>query len=189
MPTTAPKALHFTESDDANALIAKDPFALLIGYVLDQQVTVQKAFAGPLVLRDRLGGTLTADAVADADLETIFREKPALHRYPGVMATRVHNLAVHIRDEYDGDAERVWKDAADTDQLKANLEGLPGIGEMKVKSLSSVLAKHFGIKTAEPLMPWHPTLGDVDSADALAEYQALKRAHKQEWKKAQPKRG
>lgn len=184
MPTTLPTALHFTESDEANALIASDPFALLIGYVLDQQVTVQKAFAGPLVLKERLGGTLTAEAVADADLETIFREKPALHRYPGVMATRVHNLAVHIRDEYEGDAERVWKDAADTDDLKANLEGLPGIGEMKVKSLSSVLAKRFGVKAAEPLVPWHPTLGDVDSADALAEYQALKRAHKQEWKKA-----
>ena len=89
MPTTAPKALHFTESDEANALIATDPFALLIGFVLDQQVTVQKAFVGPLVLQERLGGMLTADAVADADLETIFREKPALHRYPGVMATRV----------------------------------------------------------------------------------------------------
>lgn len=183
MPTTAPKALHFTESDEANALIATDPFALLIGFVLDQQVTVQKAFVGPLVLQERLGGTLTADAVADADLETIFREKPALHRYPGVMATRVRNLAVHIRDEYDGDAARVWTDAADADALEANLNALPGIGEMKVRSISAVLAKRYGFRVAEPLVPWFPTLGDVDSADALSEYQALKRAHKQEWKK------
>lgn len=186
MPTTLPTALHFTESHEANALIATDPFALLIGFVLDQQVTVQKAFAGPIVLRERLGGALTPEAVAAADLETIFCEKPALHRYPAVMAARVHNLAVHICDEYDGDAERVWKDAADTDELKANLEALPGIGEMKVKSLGAVLAKRYGVKLAEPLVPWHPTLGDVDSAQALVDYQAAKREHKKAWKAKRP---
>ena len=178
-----PDRLHFTESDDANALIASDPMALLVGFALDQQVTVQKAFAGPLVLRERLG-SLDAATLADADLEAVFREKPAIHRYPGVMAKRVHDLAVHLRDTYDGDAARVWEDAADGDELRANLEALPGFGEMKVKALGSVLAKRFGMAKAEALVPWHPTLGDVDSAEALLEYQAAKRAHKQEWSKA-----
>jgi hypothetical protein len=97
------------------------------------------------------------------------------------MATRVHELAVHIRDEYGGHAERVWTDAASGDDLRANLAALPGFGEMKVKALASVLAKRFGVAAADPLVPWHPTLGDVDSPQALADYQAAKRAHKAEW--------
>ena len=178
-----PDRLYFTDSDEANALLATDPMALLIGFALDQQVQVQKAFSGPEVLRERLG-TIDPTAVAAADLDPIFRERPALHRYPGAMAKRVHDLAVHIRDEYDGDAARVWTDAGDTDQLRRNLEGLPGFGEMKVTSLGAVLAKRFGVAAAEPLVPWHPTLGDVDSPQALADYQAAKRAHKQEWAEA-----
>jgi len=93
----------------------------------------------------------------------------------------VHDLAVHLSDRYDGDAARVWESAADGDELRANLEALPGFGEMKVKALGAVLAKRFGLEKANDLVPWHPTLGDVDSADALAEYQAAKRAHKKEW--------
>jgi uncharacterized HhH-GPD family protein len=178
-----PDRLHFTESDEANELIASDPMALLIGFALDQQVTVQKAFSGPLALKERLG-SLDAAAIADADLEPIFREKPAIHRFPGSMAKKVHDLAVHVRDHYDGDAARVWTDAADSAQLRANLEGLPGFGEMKVKALGSVLAKRFGVDAAQDLVPWHPTLGDVDSAKALEEYQAAKRVHKAEWSKA-----
>jgi uncharacterized HhH-GPD family protein len=178
-----PDRLHFTEDDEANALIAQDPMALLVGFALDQQVTVQKAFAGPLALKERLG-SLDADAIASADLEAVFREKPAIHRFPGAMAKRVHDLAVHLRDVYDGDAARVWTDAADGDELRANLEALPGFGEMKVKALGSVLAKRFGMAKAEALVPWHPTLGDVDSAEALAEYQAAKRVHKKEWSQA-----
>jgi uncharacterized HhH-GPD family protein len=177
-----PDRLYFTESDEANALIAADPMALLVGFALDQQVTVQKAFAGPLVLTERLG-SLDVNTLATADLETVFRAKPAIHRYPGAMAGRVHDLAVHIRDEYDGDAARVWTDAADTDALRANLAGLPGFGEMKIKSIGSVLAKHFGVAAADGLVPWHPTLGDVDSPQALVDYQAAKRAHKAEWSK------
>src|SRR5690348_1436785 len=107
---TVPERLYFTESDEANAMIAKDPLALLVGFVLDQQVTVQKAFSGPLVLRERLG-SFDAETLATADLEPVFRDKPAVHRYPGSMAKRVHELAVHIRDDYGGDAERVWGDA------------------------------------------------------------------------------
>jgi uncharacterized HhH-GPD family protein len=177
-----PDRLYFTESDEANALIASDPMALLVGFALDQQVTVQKAFSGPLALQERLG-SIDAATLAAADLEPVFRERPAIHRFPGSMAKRVQELAVYVRDTYDGDAARVWTDAADSDQLRANLEALPGFGEMKVKALGAVLAKRFGVEAAAELVPWHPTLGDVDSPQALEEYQASKRAHKAEWKK------
>jgi uncharacterized HhH-GPD family protein len=181
-----PDQLHFTESDEANALIATDPMALLVGFALDQQVSVQKAFSGPLVIRERLGA-LDAATLASADLESVFREKPAIHRYPGAMAGRVRDLAVHVRDTYDGDAARVWTDASDSGELRANLEALPGFGEMKVKALGSVLAKRFGLAIAEDLVPWHPTLGDVDSGQALEDYQAAKKIHKAEWSKAKAK--
>src|SRR3954467_6497099 len=175
-----PDQLHFTDSDEANALIAADPMALLVGFALDQQVTVQKAFAGPLAPRDRLG-PVPAAPLASADLEPVFRERPAIHRYPGSMAQRVHDLAVHVRDEYGGDAGRVWGEASDSADLRARLSALPGFGDMKVKALGAVLAKRFGVAAAEELVPWHPTLGDVDSAKALEEYQAAKRVHKKEW--------
>jgi uncharacterized HhH-GPD family protein len=179
-----PDQLHFTDSDEANALIATDPMALLVGFALDQQVTVQKAFAGPLAIKERLGA-LDAATLAGADLDSVFRERPAVHRYPGAMAKRVHDLAAYIEAEYDGDAARVWTDAADGEELRANLAALPGFGEMKVKSLGAVLAKHFGVAAAQDLVPWHPTLGDVDSPEALADYQAAKRVHKAEWKQSQ----
>jgi len=175
--------LHFTDSDEANELLVHEPLALLIGFALDQQVTVQKAFMGPLVLRERLG-TLDAARLAEADLEPVFRERPAIHRFPGAMAQRVHDLAVHVRDVYDGEAARIWTDAPDGAALRANLEALPGFGEMKVKALGAVLAKRFGVEAAQDLVPWHPTLGDVDSAEALADYQSAKRVHKAEWSRA-----
>jgi uncharacterized HhH-GPD family protein len=178
-----PERLFFTDSDEANALIASDPMALLIGFALDQQVTVQKAFMGPLVLRGRIG-TLDASELAEADLDPVFRAKPALHRYPGAMAERVGELAAHVRDRYDGDAARVWTDAADADELRASIAALPGFGEMKVKSFGAVLANRFGVVAARDLVPPHPTLGDVDSPQALADYQATKRIHKAEWSKA-----
>src|SRR5687767_7775863 len=172
-----PDRLHFTDSDEANELIARDPLALLIGFALDQQVTVQKAFEGPLVLRERLGA-LDAARLASADLEPVFRERPAIHRFPGSMAKRVRDLAAHVAERYDGDAARVWTDAASSDELRANLEALPGFGEMKVKALGAVLAKRFEVELAEPLVPSHPTLGDVDSAQALTDYQGWKREYK-----------
>jgi uncharacterized HhH-GPD family protein len=178
-----PDRLHFTDSDEANALIASDPLALLVGFALDQQVSVQKAFQGPLALRERLG-SLDADTLANADLEPVFRTRPAIHRFPGAMARRVQELARYVRDHYDGDAARVWTDARDGDELRRNLSALPGFGEMKVKALGAVLAKRFGVAAAQDLVPWHPTLGDVDSAQALADYQAAKRAHKAEWARA-----
>jgi uncharacterized HhH-GPD family protein len=180
----APDQLYFTDDDAANAFIAQDPFALLVGFVLDQQITVQHAFLGPLTIKERLGA-FDATTLADADLESVFRQRPAVHRYPGSMAKRVHDLAVHVRDTYDGDAARVWTDAADSDALKANLAALPGFGEMKITAIGSVLAKRFGVEAAEELVPWHPTLGDVDSKQALLDYQAAKKEHKAEWKKAQ----
>ena len=177
-----PDRLYFTDSDEANELIAKDPMALLIGFALDQQVTVPKAFMGPLVIKQRLG-TLDPKKLATADLETAFREKPAIHRFPAKMAERVHDLSVHVTAEYGGDAARVWKGAKNGEQLRANIEGLPGFGEMKVKALGSVLAKRYKLAKAKSLVPPHPTLGDVDSPQALLDYQAAKRVHKAEWKK------
>jgi uncharacterized HhH-GPD family protein len=176
----APKRLYFTENDEANELIARDPLALLIGFALDQQVTVPTAFQGPLKLKQRLG-TLDARAIADTDpskLEELFREKPAIHRFPGAMAQRVQELAALVTEEYGGDASRLWRDARDGDDLRARIAALPGFGEMKIKSLGAVLAQRFGVKKAEPLVPNHPTLGVVDSPEKLAEYQGWKREHK-----------
>jgi uncharacterized HhH-GPD family protein len=175
-----PDALHFTGSDEADELIARDPLALLIGFALDQQVTVPTAFLGPLKLKQRLG-TLDAGEIAATDpalLEEVFRERPAIHRFPGAMARRVQELCAFVDDRYDGDASRLWREAADTNDLRRRIEELPGFGEMKVKALGSVLAKRFGVAAAEGLVPDHPTLGDVDSAEALEAYQAEKRAHK-----------
>lgn len=178
-----PKRLHFTDSDEANELIASDPLALLVGFALDQQVTVQKAFSGPLAIKQRLGG-FDAATLAEADLDAVFREKPAIHRFPGNMAKRVAQLAEHVRDRYDGDAAGVWTHARDAQQLRANIEALPGFGEMKVIALAAVLAKRYGVKQAAPLVPDRLTLGDVDSPEALADYQAAKRAAKAERKLA-----
>jgi uncharacterized HhH-GPD family protein len=177
-----PDRLYLTESEEANALIASDPMALLVGLALDQQITVQQAFLGPLRLRERLGA-IDADTLATAELEPAFREKPAVHRYPAKMAERVHDLAVHVREHYDGDAERVWTDAPDADALRANIAALPGFGEMKIKALGAILAKRFGVEAAEGLVPPHPTLGDVNSPQALLDYQSAKREHKAEWAK------
>jgi uncharacterized HhH-GPD family protein len=175
-----PDALWFTEDEAACRLLAEDPFALLVGFALDQQVTVQQAFLGPLRLKERLG-TLEPRAVADADLEPFFRQKPAIHRFPGSMAGRVRELAATVADEYGGDASRLWTEAADAADLRRRISLLPGFGEMKVKSLGAVLAKRLGVPVAQELVPGHPTLGDVDSPQALADYQAAKKAHKAEW--------
>jgi uncharacterized HhH-GPD family protein len=177
-----PTHLYFTESDEANELIAKDPMALLIGFVLDQQVSVQKAFSGPLALKERLG-SLDAKKIAKADLDPLFRQKPAIHRFPGAMAQRVHELAVHVVQEYDGKPQLIWENAGNAAELRMNLAALPGFGEMKIKALGAVLAKRYKVKAAKGLVPPHPTLGDVDSPQALVDYQAAKREHKAEWKK------
>ena len=180
--TEAPTRLHFTGNDEADALLAEEPLALLIGFVLDQQVPVQKAFSGPLELKRRIG-TLEASAIAGMDpgeLDSAFRERPALHRFPGTMAMRTQELCAAIATDYDGDAARVWTEASDGDDLQKRLLDLPGIGPMKARSLIAILGKRFGIKPPgwEDVAPSHPTLGDVDSVEALLDYQAKKRAHK-----------
>ena len=179
-----PDHLPFTGDPEADRLLATDPLALLIGFALDQQVTVQKAFAGPLELRRRVG-TLDAKALATMDYETFetaFRTPPSLHRFPGNMAKRVRELVVAIADTYGGDAARIWTEAADAKDLYKRLIGLPGIGEMKAGTIVSLLGQRYGIKPAgwDEVVPTIPTLGDVDSAEALAEYQAGKRARKAE---------
>jgi uncharacterized HhH-GPD family protein len=177
-------ALYFTADDEANALLAKEPLALLIGFALDQQVPVQTAFAGPLKIKQRVG-TLDAHTLATTDLEPAFRERPAVHRFQGTMAKRVRELAAVVDEDYDGDASRLWRDAKDGADLRKRIANLPGFGEMKVKSLSAVLAKRFGVQAAEEIAPNHPTLGDVDSAQALEEYQAKKRADKAKMRASQ----
>lgn len=175
-----PDRLYFTGNDEADALIAQNPLALLIGFALDQQVTVPTAFLGPLKLEQRLGA-LDAETIAGMDpgkLEEVFREKPAVHRFPGNMARRVQELCVTIASEYGGDASRVWTEAKNADDLRSRIAALPGFGEMKIKSLGAVLAKRFGVKAAKGLAPNHPTLGDVDSLEALERYQTAKREHK-----------
>jgi uncharacterized HhH-GPD family protein len=181
--SAAPDRLYFTEDDEANRLLAADPFALLVGFALDQQITVQQAFAGPLRIKQR-AGTLDPKALARTDLEPVFREKPAVHRFPGSMAKRVQELAATIAEDYDGDAARVWADAADADDLRARLRALPGFGDMKVRTLADVLANRFGVETARPLVH-HSGLGSVDSPQALVDYQAAKRAHKAAMRAAQ----
>ena len=177
MAVAAPERLYFTNSDEANELLASDPLALLIGFALDQQVPVQTAFAGPLKIKERLG-TLEIAHLDPMQVEAAFREKPAVHRFPGSMATRVQDLAALVEEEYGGDASRLWREASDADDLKKRISGLPGFGDMKIKALSAVLWKRFGVPAAEGLTPAHPTLGDVDSREKLDWYQAKKREHK-----------
>jgi uncharacterized HhH-GPD family protein len=185
-----PTRLHFTGNDEADALLAEEPLALLIGFVLDQQVPVQKAFSGPLELKRRIG-TLDASAIAGMDpgeLDSAFRERPALHRFPGTMAMRAQELCAAVATDYDGDAARIWTEASDGRDLEQRLLNLPGIGPMKARSLIAILGKRFGIKPPgwEDVAPSHPTLGDVDSVEALLDYQAKKRAHKAAMRAADP---
>ena len=173
----APKALWFTDDPKACELLAQDPFALLVGFAIDQQVTVQKAFAGPYVLKER-AGTLDPRKLAEMDLADAFATKPAIHRFPGAMAQRVRDLASVVSEEYDGDAARIWRDAADARTCASGSAACPGFGEMKIKSLSAVLAKQFGVQAAEEIAPNHPTLGDVTSPEDLDRYQSWKREYK-----------
>ena len=179
---TAPERLPFTGDDEADRLIATDPVALLIGFALDQQVTVQKAFAGPLELRRRLGHLDVARiAASDPDvLSGVFRERPALHRFPGAMAERVRALCAFLEERYDGDAARIWREAESGKDLKARLAELPGFGEMKVRTVLTLLARQYGVQPPgiDALLPDHQTLGDVRTAEELAAYQAGKRAAK-----------
>lgn len=174
--------LYFSGDPEADALLVRDPMALLIGFLLDQQVTVQKAFGGPLELSRRLG-TLDAGDIAAMDpdrLEQVFRERPALHRYPGSMARRTLELCSVVSERYGGDPAHIWGEAKDAADLRQRLLDLPGIGGMKADGLLVTLARRLKVELDgwDAVLPHQPTLGDVDSEEALARYQDSKRARK-----------
>ena len=180
--TSAVERLPYTGDEEADRLLASDPLALLIGFALDQQVSVQKAFSGPAELRRRIGHLDPARiaATGPAELERVFRQRPALHRFPGAMAGRVRALCAFVSTEHGGRAERIWTEAADGRDLRQRLLAVPSIGEMKASTLIAILVKRFGLQLPglDAVLPRHPTLGDVDSPEALASYQAGKRAYK-----------
>ena len=173
----------WTENEEANKLLDTDPLALLIGMVLDQQVKMEKAFSGPYELKKRLGGRLDAKQIASMDpdkLDKVFRERPALHRFPGNMARRVQAMTQAVVKDYDGDAGAVWRDARDGDELAKRISKLPGFGEMKTKIMISVLAKKFDVKPAgweKHAASWH-SVADVDSAETMAKAREVKREMK-----------
>jgi uncharacterized HhH-GPD family protein len=172
----------WTDVPEANELLENDPLALLIGLVLDQQVKMEKAFRGPYDLKQRLGH-LDARKIAAMDLDTlikVFRERPAIHRFPGSMARRVQALCEEVVEEYGGDAAAVWTQARDGDDLASRIKKLPGFGDMKVKILVAVLAKKFGVKPPgweKHAANWH-TVADVDSEESMAEARQVKREMK-----------
>lgn len=182
--TTTLESLAFTGDDAADRLLVADPLALLIGFELDQQVTVQKAFSGPAELQRRIGHLDAAKIAAmdPAELIEVFRKPPALHRFPTSMAGKVRDLARAIADEYGNDASRVWSEATSGKDLEARLLGLPGFGPMKARTVLAIVVKRFGVRPTgwEAVLPTHPTLADVDSPESLAAYQAGKRARKAE---------
>jgi len=172
----------WTQDPAANELLETDALALLIGMVLDQQVKMEKAFGGPYELKRRLGH-LDVRKIASMDpenLDTVFRERPALHRFPGNMARRVQAMCAVVVKDYGGDAESVWRDAKDGDDLAARISKLPGFGEMKTKILIAVLAKKFGVKPRgweKYAATWH-SVADVDSAESMAQARDVKREMK-----------
>jgi len=135
--------------DGANELLSRDPLALLMGMLLDQQVSLEKAFSSPYELVKRLGHEPTAAELAgygpDA-LAAVFSERPALHRFPRAMAARVQELARTITERYDGDAARVWADASTGAQLFGRLEALPGFGAYKAQIMIALLGKQLGVR-------------------------------------------
>ena len=182
MPTTTTDRLQFTGDEAADRLLVSDPLALLIGFVLDQQVPLQKAFSGPLVLSQRIGG-LDAKTIATMDpdaLDTVFRTPPALHRFPSNMAKRTREMAAWLVERYDGDAARIWTEARDGADLHRRLLEVPGFGPMKAGTLVAILGKRLGHAPAgwEAFVPDHMTLGDVDSPESLRRYQDWKKGMK-----------
>ena len=180
--------LPLTGDADADALLGRDPLALLIGMLLDQQVPMERAFRSPYDLKERLGGRLDAVEIAEIDadeLARVFRGPPALHRFPGSMAARTQALCRVLVDEYGGRAEKVWKGAKTGPELFANLRGLPGFGEQKARIFVAVLAKRLGVTPPgweDAAGPYaavgHFSVADIDSAEALAKVREHKKAMK-----------
>lgn len=179
-----PDALHWTGDDDADALLANDPLALLIGMLLDQQISMEKAFRGPFDMTRRLGRNLDAGQIAGLDpdeLIEVFRERPALHRFPGSMAKRTQALCQFIVDEYDGDAERVWAEAADAQDLLQRLLALPGYGKAKARIFVGILGKRLGVELDgwEAVAADWPSIADVAAYEDIADVRDAKRAMKE----------
>ncbi len=182
----------FTANAEADQLLTENPFALMLGMLLDQQVPMEWAFGAPAVLRERLGGTLdprTVAAMDPDDLEAVFRTKPALHRYPGSMAKRAHALAVFLVDNYDGQADNVWNGVASGDELFARVKALPGYGNDKARIFVGVLGKRLDVQPAgwDVVAADWPSIADVDSFERVGEIREKKRAAKAA-KKAAPKK-
>ncbi len=181
-----PDSLPYTDNQEANRLLAEDPFALLVGLVLYQQIPIEKAFEGPHVLKERLGGTLDAKTVANTDpdeLEVIFKGPPAIHRFPANMAKRVQAVAEAIDADYGGDPTAIWAGVADAAELSERLQQLPGFGEYKARVYLGVLAKNFGVKPEgfEALLPTWPNVSEIESP---ADREDLK-LRKKRWKESQ----
>lgn len=178
--------IYFTHDPEANALIAADPFALLIGLAIYQQVPTEKAFEGPFVLKQRLGGELDAKAIAGMDpdeLETVFRERPAIHRFPANMAKRVQAVSQYVVDETGGNAAALWNNAATADELRDNLMAVPGFGEYKARVAIGVLANQFDVRPPgyEALVPNWPSVADIEKPGDLEDLKLRKKA----WKESQ----
>jgi len=182
--TERPAALHFTSDAEANRLLAEEPLALMLGMLLDQQVTMEWAFGAPLLLKQRLGADhLDAAAIAAMDpevLDKVFRDKPALHRYPGSMAKRTHDLCRYLVEHYDGAAENVWADVATGEQLLERVQALPGFGKDKSRIFVGLLGKRLGVQPQgwEHVAADWASIADVDSFERIGEIREKKRAAK-----------
>jgi uncharacterized HhH-GPD family protein len=179
---TPPKALNWTEDEAACKLVAHDPVAFIIGFLLDQQVKVQMAFRGPLLLKERLGH-LDPERIANTDpelLEAAAREKPPIHRYPASMAKRIQQCMEFLVERYDGDAARIWTEATDLHDLRARICELPGFGKMKSITVSAVIARQFKMDFPgwDDGLPPYGSLSRCDSLADLEAYQAAKGAYK-----------
>jgi uncharacterized HhH-GPD family protein len=172
----------WTQDPAANELLETDPLALLIGMVLDQQVKMEKAFGGPYELKQRLG-RLDVREIASMEpekLDAVFRQRPALHRFPGNMARRVQAMCNVVVKDYGGDAASIWRDAKDGAELSARISKLPGFGDMKTRILISILAKRFDVQPKgweKYAAHWH-SVADVDSAESMAHARDVKREMK-----------
>lgn len=180
--------LPVTGDPEADQLLVDDPLALLIGMLLDQQVPMEWAFRGPMTLRERLGGELDAEAIANMDVEefvAVCAEKPAIHRFPAAMGRRIHELCNELVEHYGGDAGAVWRDVDDARELHRRLRQLPGYGEEKTKIFIAILAKRLGIRpegweeVAAPFSDDQPrSVADVDSEESLGRVREWKKAMK-----------
>lgn len=178
-----PEQLHFTESEEANRLLASDGLAVLLGMLLDQQFPMERAFYGPQLLLDRMGGELDEERIAGWDpdeLAQIFRGPPAVHQYWSAMSKRTQALCQRLVDEYDGRAENLWETAQSGAELLNRLKRLPGFGDAKSRIFVGLLGKRLGVRPdgwEEKAADW-PSIADVASFDDIAVLREQKRAMK-----------